>query len=173
MGCVTYITRDGPDQPQQTMAFTGDVVLIRGFIDIIIISCFWITLFIFSTKLYWDLILYVSSFNEIVNMNFFCKFVTIVDGYAVSINNCCTVIICLFIYERADSWLCDYMLSYDYMFFFVCILEILILDHQCAYDVCQYMWLEWKFLYLIINVSTTLASGSVAPAISLTRHWTI
>lgn len=30
LGCVTYVTGDGPDQPQPRMAFTGDAVLIRG-----------------------------------------------------------------------------------------------------------------------------------------------
>nr|XP_043624190.1 persulfide dioxygenase ETHE1 homolog, mitochondrial [Erigeron canadensis] len=30
VGCVTYVTGDGPDQPQPRMAFTGDAVLIRG-----------------------------------------------------------------------------------------------------------------------------------------------
>ncbi|KAL5731803.1 persulfide dioxygenase [Ranunculus cassubicifolius] len=30
LGCVTYVTGDGPDQPQPRMAFTGDTVLIRG-----------------------------------------------------------------------------------------------------------------------------------------------
>lgn len=30
VGCVTYVTGDGPDQPQPRMAFTGDVLLIRG-----------------------------------------------------------------------------------------------------------------------------------------------
>ncbi|KAB2023590.1 hypothetical protein ERO13_D03G015800v2 [Gossypium hirsutum] len=30
MGCVTYVTGDGPDQPQPRMAFTGDALLIRG-----------------------------------------------------------------------------------------------------------------------------------------------
>lgn len=29
-GCVTYVTGDGPDQPQPKMAFTGDALLIRG-----------------------------------------------------------------------------------------------------------------------------------------------
>lgn len=29
-GCVTYVTGDGPDQPQPRMAFTGDALLIRG-----------------------------------------------------------------------------------------------------------------------------------------------
>lgn len=29
-GCVTYVTGDGPDQPQPRMAFTGDTLLIRG-----------------------------------------------------------------------------------------------------------------------------------------------
>ncbi|CAL5441673.1 unnamed protein product [Camellia sinensis] len=28
--CVTYVTGDGPDQPQPRMAFTGDALLIRG-----------------------------------------------------------------------------------------------------------------------------------------------
>ncbi|KAF5187848.1 Persulfide dioxygenase ethe1-like protein [Thalictrum thalictroides] len=30
VGCVTYVTGDGHDQPQPRMAFTGDAVLIRG-----------------------------------------------------------------------------------------------------------------------------------------------
>ncbi|KAI3803544.1 hypothetical protein L1987_31700 [Smallanthus sonchifolius] len=30
VGCVTYVTVDGPDQPQPRMAFTGDTLLIRG-----------------------------------------------------------------------------------------------------------------------------------------------
>lgn len=30
LGCVTYVTGDGPDQPQPRMAFTGDALLIRG-----------------------------------------------------------------------------------------------------------------------------------------------
>ncbi|KAJ0044381.1 hypothetical protein Pint_04887 [Pistacia integerrima] len=30
LGCVTYVTGEGPDQPQPRMAFTGDVLLIRG-----------------------------------------------------------------------------------------------------------------------------------------------
>lgn len=30
VGCVTYVTGDGPDQPQPRMAFTGDALLIRG-----------------------------------------------------------------------------------------------------------------------------------------------
>ncbi|KAF9666639.1 hypothetical protein SADUNF_Sadunf16G0249800 [Salix dunnii] len=30
MGCITYVTGDGPDQPQPRMAFTGDALLIRG-----------------------------------------------------------------------------------------------------------------------------------------------
>ncbi|KAL2245577.1 persulfide dioxygenase ETHE1 homolog, mitochondrial [Sesamum indicum] len=29
-GCVTYVTGDGPNQPQPRMAFTGDTLLIRG-----------------------------------------------------------------------------------------------------------------------------------------------
>lgn len=29
-GCVTYVTGDGPDQPQPRVAFTGDALLIRG-----------------------------------------------------------------------------------------------------------------------------------------------
>ncbi|KAG6790343.1 hypothetical protein POTOM_006492 [Populus tomentosa] len=29
-GCVTYVTGDGPEQPQPQMAFTGDALLIRG-----------------------------------------------------------------------------------------------------------------------------------------------
>lgn len=29
-GCVTYVTREGPNQPNPRMAFTGDAVLIRG-----------------------------------------------------------------------------------------------------------------------------------------------
>ncbi|EYU45038.1 hypothetical protein ABFS82_13G054000 [Erythranthe guttata] len=29
-GCVTYVTGDGPTQPQPRMAFTGDALLIRG-----------------------------------------------------------------------------------------------------------------------------------------------
>ncbi|KAI6697142.1 hypothetical protein NL676_017261 [Syzygium grande] len=29
-GCVTYVTGDGPGQPQPRMAFTGDALLIRG-----------------------------------------------------------------------------------------------------------------------------------------------
>ncbi|GAB4846689.1 Polypeptide N-acetylgalactosaminyltransferase 3 [Ancistrocladus abbreviatus] len=29
-GCITYVTGDGPDQPQPRMAFTGDALLIRG-----------------------------------------------------------------------------------------------------------------------------------------------
>ncbi|KAF9682839.1 hypothetical protein SADUNF_Sadunf05G0149900 [Salix dunnii] len=29
-GCLTYVTGDGPDQPQPRMAFTGDALLIRG-----------------------------------------------------------------------------------------------------------------------------------------------
>lgn len=29
-GCVTYVTGDGPDQPQPRMTFTGDALLIRG-----------------------------------------------------------------------------------------------------------------------------------------------
>ncbi|KAK8648261.1 hypothetical protein V6N13_129020 [Hibiscus sabdariffa] len=30
VGCVTYVTGDGPDQPQPRMAFTGDALLVRG-----------------------------------------------------------------------------------------------------------------------------------------------
>ncbi|KAM1010639.1 hypothetical protein ACFX2C_046093 [Malus domestica] len=30
LGCLTYVTGDGPDQPQPRMAFTGDALLIRG-----------------------------------------------------------------------------------------------------------------------------------------------
>lgn len=30
LGCVTYVTADGPNQPQPRMAFTGDALLIRG-----------------------------------------------------------------------------------------------------------------------------------------------
>lgn len=30
LGCVTYVTGDGPDQPCPRMAFTGDALLIRG-----------------------------------------------------------------------------------------------------------------------------------------------
>lgn len=30
LGCVTYVTGDGPNQPQLRMAFTGDALLIRG-----------------------------------------------------------------------------------------------------------------------------------------------
>lgn len=30
VGCVTYVTGDGSDQPQPRLAFTGDAVLIRG-----------------------------------------------------------------------------------------------------------------------------------------------
>lgn len=30
LGCVTYVTGDGPDQPNPRMAFTGDALLIRG-----------------------------------------------------------------------------------------------------------------------------------------------
>ncbi|XP_072953652.1 persulfide dioxygenase ETHE1 homolog, mitochondrial-like [Typha angustifolia] len=30
VGCVTYVTGDGPDQPNPRMAFTGDALLIRG-----------------------------------------------------------------------------------------------------------------------------------------------
>lgn len=30
LGCITYVTGDGPDQPQPRMAFTGDTLLIRG-----------------------------------------------------------------------------------------------------------------------------------------------
>nr|GEU38920.1 persulfide dioxygenase ETHE1 homolog, mitochondrial [Tanacetum cinerariifolium] len=30
VGCVTYVTGDGPDLPEPKMAFTGDDVLIRG-----------------------------------------------------------------------------------------------------------------------------------------------
>ncbi|KAG9448002.1 hypothetical protein H6P81_014130 [Aristolochia fimbriata] len=30
VGCVTYVTGDGSDQPQPRMAFTGDALLIRG-----------------------------------------------------------------------------------------------------------------------------------------------
>ncbi|PNX54438.1 hydroxyacylglutathione hydrolase mitochondrial-like, partial [Trifolium pratense] len=30
LGCLTYVTGDGPDQPQPRMAFTGDTLLIRG-----------------------------------------------------------------------------------------------------------------------------------------------
>ncbi|TXG66632.1 hypothetical protein EZV62_007907 [Acer yangbiense] len=30
LGCVTYVTGDGPDQPNPRMAFTGDAILIRG-----------------------------------------------------------------------------------------------------------------------------------------------
>lgn len=30
LGCVTYVTGDGPDQPKPRMAFTGDALLIRG-----------------------------------------------------------------------------------------------------------------------------------------------
>ncbi|KAJ6797441.1 persulfide dioxygenase ETHE1-like protein, mitochondrial-like isoform X2 [Iris pallida] len=30
LGCVTYVTGDGPDQPHPRMAFTGDALLIRG-----------------------------------------------------------------------------------------------------------------------------------------------
>ncbi|XP_059450675.1 persulfide dioxygenase ETHE1 homolog, mitochondrial-like [Corylus avellana] len=30
LGCVTYVTGEGPDQPQPRMAFTGDAILIRG-----------------------------------------------------------------------------------------------------------------------------------------------
>ncbi|XP_058095306.1 persulfide dioxygenase ETHE1 homolog, mitochondrial-like isoform X2 [Magnolia sinica] len=30
LGCVSYVTGDGPDQPRPRMAFTGDALLIRG-----------------------------------------------------------------------------------------------------------------------------------------------
>ncbi|CAK8534873.1 unnamed protein product [Lathyrus sativus] len=30
LGCLTYVTGDGPDQPQPRAAFTGDTLLIRG-----------------------------------------------------------------------------------------------------------------------------------------------
>ncbi|CAI8595339.1 unnamed protein product [Vicia faba] len=30
LGCLTYVTGDGPDQPQPRRAFTGDTLLIRG-----------------------------------------------------------------------------------------------------------------------------------------------
>lgn len=30
IGCVTYVTGDGPNQPQPRIAFTGDALLIRG-----------------------------------------------------------------------------------------------------------------------------------------------
>ncbi|KAK2997746.1 hypothetical protein RJ639_026303, partial [Escallonia herrerae] len=30
LGCITYVTGDGPNQPQPRMAFTGDALLIRG-----------------------------------------------------------------------------------------------------------------------------------------------
>ncbi|XP_047258534.1 persulfide dioxygenase ETHE1 homolog, mitochondrial-like, partial [Capsicum annuum] len=30
LGCVTYVTGDGVDQPRPRMAFTGDALLIRG-----------------------------------------------------------------------------------------------------------------------------------------------
>lgn len=30
LGCVTYVTGEGPNQPQPRMAFTGDALLIRG-----------------------------------------------------------------------------------------------------------------------------------------------
>lgn len=30
LGCLTYVTGDGPSQPQPRMAFTGDALLIRG-----------------------------------------------------------------------------------------------------------------------------------------------
>ncbi|KAB5521317.1 hypothetical protein DKX38_025636 [Salix brachista] len=30
LGCITYVTGDGSDQPQPRMAFTGDALLIRG-----------------------------------------------------------------------------------------------------------------------------------------------
>ncbi|KAJ7948846.1 persulfide dioxygenase ETHE1-like, mitochondrial-like [Quillaja saponaria] len=30
LGCITYVTGDGSDQPQPKMAFTGDALLIRG-----------------------------------------------------------------------------------------------------------------------------------------------
>lgn len=30
LGCITYVTGDGVDQPQPRMAFTGDALLIRG-----------------------------------------------------------------------------------------------------------------------------------------------
>lgn len=30
LGCVTYVSAEGPDQPQPRMAFTGDALLIRG-----------------------------------------------------------------------------------------------------------------------------------------------
>nr|DAD37506.1 TPA_asm: hypothetical protein HUJ06_008147 [Nelumbo nucifera] len=30
LGCVTYVTGDGPDQPHPRMAFTGDALLVRG-----------------------------------------------------------------------------------------------------------------------------------------------
>ncbi|XP_020265157.1 persulfide dioxygenase ETHE1 homolog, mitochondrial-like isoform X2 [Asparagus officinalis] len=30
LGCVTYVTGEGPDQPHPRMAFTGDALLIRG-----------------------------------------------------------------------------------------------------------------------------------------------
>ncbi|KAL9437948.1 hypothetical protein AB3S75_023754 [Citrus x aurantiifolia] len=30
LGCVTYVSGEGPDQPQPRMAFTGDALLIRG-----------------------------------------------------------------------------------------------------------------------------------------------
>ncbi|XP_058727436.1 persulfide dioxygenase ETHE1 homolog, mitochondrial [Vicia villosa] len=30
LGCLTYVTGDGPDQPQPRLAFTGDTLLIRG-----------------------------------------------------------------------------------------------------------------------------------------------
>ncbi|KAI3676093.1 hypothetical protein L1987_85692 [Smallanthus sonchifolius] len=31
VGCVTYVTGDGPNQPQPRMAFTDDTLLIPGF----------------------------------------------------------------------------------------------------------------------------------------------
>ncbi|KAK2992120.1 hypothetical protein RJ640_006422 [Escallonia rubra] len=30
LGCITYVTGDGPNQPQPRMAFTGDALLVRG-----------------------------------------------------------------------------------------------------------------------------------------------
>lgn len=30
IGCLTYVTGDGADQPRPRMAFTGDTLLIRG-----------------------------------------------------------------------------------------------------------------------------------------------
>lgn len=30
LGCVTYVTGNGPDQPNPRIAFTGDTLLIHG-----------------------------------------------------------------------------------------------------------------------------------------------